>query len=310
MKAGLKVFAPATVSNIAVGYDLLGFALDAPGDEIVVRPREEPGLVITQVTGAGGKLPRAVDENTAGVAAMALLRHLGEAQRGIAMEVHKKMPFGSGLGSSAASAVGAVVAVNELLKRPFEKRQLLPFAMQGEHAADGAWHADNVAPSLMGGMVFIRDNETLDVHRVHVPAGLYAVVLHPKVEVLTRSARSMLRKEVSLEQHVRQSGNLGGLLIGLFQSDFDLIRRSLHDHIIEPQRASLIPHFSAVQEAALQAGALGCSISGAGPSVFALCTNSLLAGQIGEAMEQVYRQAGVDCEVFRSGINMEGAKKC
>ncbi len=310
MNVGLKVFAPATVSNLAVGFDLLGFALDAPGDEVIVRFREQPGLVITRVTGAAGKLPTEIDKNTAGVAAMALLRHLGEENRGIAMEVHKKMPFGSGLGSSAASAVGGVVAVNELLNRPLEKRDLLPFAMQGERVADGAWHADNVAPCLLGGMIFIRDNESLDVHRVHVPSGLFAAVVHPKVEVLTRSARSILSEQVALEKHIRQSGNLGGLLIGLFQSDFELISRSLHDHIIEPQRAKLIPHFDSVKEKAMEAGALGCSISGAGPSVFALCSNSLLARQVGQAMESAFRDRGLDCELFVSGINAEGAKKC
>jgi homoserine kinase len=155
-----------------------------------------------------------------------------------------------------------------------------------------------------------RDNESLDVHRVHVPSGLFAAVVHPKVEVLTRSARSILSEQVALEKHIRQSGDLGGLLIGLFQSDFELISRSLHDHIIEPQRAKLIPHFDSVKEKAMEAGALGCSISGAGPSVFALCSNSLLARQVGQAMESAFRDRGLDCELFVSGINAEGAKKC
>lgn len=303
---GLKVFAPASVANLAVGFDILGLALEAPGDEIIVRLKPEPGLVITKIT--GGKLPLDIEKNTAGVAALRLLEHLGEQDRGIEMEIHKKMPFGSGLGSSSASAAGAVVAINELLKRPLERRELLKFAVMGEQAADGAWHADNVAPALLGGILLIRDNASLDFHRLPVPRGLYVSVVYPHVQVLTREARAILSNQVSLQSHIQQSGNLGGVIIGLYTSDFELIRRSLQDNIIEPQRAALIPHFEEVQSVALSYGALGCSISGAGPSIFALSANSLIAEEAGKAMHQVFLKNKIDCDLYISPINQEGVK--
>ena len=310
MKAGIKVFAPASVANVACGFDILGFALERPGDEIIVRLSETPGFRITQITGAKGKLPMEPEKNTAGFAALKLLEYLGETGRGIEMEIHKKMPFGSGLGSSAASAAGAVMAVNELLGRPLEKRALLPFAVLGEQIADGAYHADNVAPSLIGGMVLIRSNKDLDVHRLPVPKGLYAAVVHPQVEILTKDARNVLSDTVSLQQCIEQNGNLGGLIVGLYNSDLELIGRSLNDVIIEPQRARLIPHFYEVKAAALDAGALGCSISGAGPSIFALCANSLVAETAGKAMSKVFTEAKIGNQVFISAINQEGATKC
>ncbi len=310
MNPGIKVFAPASVANVAAGFDILGFALERPGDEIIVRLSETPGFRITQITGAKGKLPMEPEKNTAGFAALKLLEYLGETGRGIEMEIHKKMPFGSGLGSSAASAAGAVVAVNELLGRPLEKRALLPFAVLGEQIADGAYHADNVAPSLIGGMVLIRSNKDLDVHRLPVPKGLYAAVVHPQVEILTKDARNVLSETVSLQQCIEQNGNLGGLIVGLYNSDLELIGRSLNDVIIEPQRARLIPHFYEVKAAALDAGALGCSISGAGPSIFALCANSLVAETAGKAMSKVFTEAKIGNQVFISAINQEGATKC
>ena len=310
MNPVIKVFAPASVANVAAGFDILGFALERPGDEIIVRLSETPGFRITQITGAKGKLPMEPEKNTAGFAALKLLEYLGETGRGIEMEIHKKMPFGSGLGSSAASAAGAVMAVNELLGRPLEKRALLPFAVLGEQIADGAYHADNVAPSLIGGMVLIRSNKDLDVHRLPVPKGLYAAVVHPQVEILTKDARNVLSDTVSLQQCIEQNGNLGGLIVGLYNSDLELIGRSLNDVIIEPQRARLIPHFYEVKAAALDAGALGCSISGAGPSIFALCANSLVAETAGKAMSKVFAEAKIGNQVFISAINQEGATKC
>ncbi len=312
MNPGIKVFAPASVANVAVGFDILGFALEKPGDEIIVRfsDQKDSGFRITQITGAHGKLPFEPEKNTAGFAALKLLEYLGESERGIEMEIHKKMPFGSGLGSSAASAAGAVVAINELLGRPLEKRTLLPFAVLGEQIADGAYHADNVAPSLIGGMVLIRNNQDLDIHRLPVPRGLYAAVVYPKVEVLTKDARGVLSDSVSLQKCIEQSGNLAGLIIGFYNSDLDLISRSLKDVIIEPQRARLIPCFFEVKNAALAAGALGCSISGAGPSVFALCANSLIAESAGIAMSAVFNHAKIENQIFISAINQEGAVKC
>ncbi len=303
-KTGIKVFAPASVANVACGFDVLGFALDRPGDEIIVRFSENKGLKITKIT--GGKLPYEVEKNTAGYAALKLLEHLGESERGIEMEIHKKMPFGSGLGSSAASAAGAVVAINELLRRPLEKRDLLKFAVLGESIASGAIHADNIAPSLLGGFTLVRDSDTLDIHRIHTPRGMFAAIVYPKIEVLTKEARAMLRTEVPLKDAVKQSANLGAFILGMFNSDFGLIKRSLVDLIIEPQRAQLIPHFYEVKEAAYTEGVLGCSISGSGPSIFALSANSLTAERAGLAMKKVYETHRIPCELYISPINMEG----
>lgn len=306
----VKVFAPATVANVACGFDILGFAIEKPGDEVVARFANRRGLSIIQITGTKGKkLPFEVEKNTAGYAALQLLKHLDEEKRGIELEIHKKMPFGSGLGSSAASAVGGVMAVNELLDCPLSKQEILRFAVEGEEIADGAFHADNVAPSLLGGITLIRNNQDLDVHSLPVPENLHAVVVHPKIEILTKDARAVLSAEVSLKKIIEQTGNLGGLIIGLYQSDFKLISRSLQDVIIEPQRAILIPHFNKVKEAALSKGALGCSISGAGPSIFSLCDDPSVAEQAGSAMQKVFSSNGINSECFSSPINQRGAVK-
>ncbi|MCB0686361.1 MAG: homoserine kinase, partial [Saprospiraceae bacterium] len=223
MKAGIKVFAPASVANVACGFDILGFALDRPGDEIIARPSDKKGLMISKITGDHQRLPYDIEKNTAGLAAAKLMEAAGMQDFGIDLEIHKKMPFGSGLGSSAASAAGAVVAVNEVLGRPFSKSELLPFAVLGEQVADGAYHADNVGPSLLGGMLLIRDNQTLDYYRIPVPKGLTAVVVYPHIEILTKEARDIISKEVSLKNHILQSGNLAGLILGMTQSNFELI---------------------------------------------------------------------------------------
>lgn len=303
----VKIFAPASVGNAIVGFDIMGLALSRPGDEIVARRSGRPGLRITAITGDEGKLPYDPEKNTAGLAASSLLKHLDITDLGIELEIHKRMPFGSGLGSSAASAVGGAFAVNVLLGSPLSKRALLPFAMQGEQLASGGYHADNVAPSLLGGIILIRNNRDLDVLSLPVPVELYAAVVYPQVEILTKTARGILKTEVPLKQHVEQSGYLGGFITGLFCGDYDLIGRSLRDVIIEPQRAGMIPHFYEVQQAALSAGALGCSISGAGPSMVALCKGDAIAAQVGAAMQQIFTQAGIPNELFLSAVNAEGA---
>lgn len=309
--SNVRVFAPASVANVAVGYDILGFALDGPGDEIVAGFSESPGLEIRQISGDGGKLPYVPERNTAGFAALKLLEYLDypRTDSGIFLEIHKKMPFGSGLGSSAASAAGAVMAVNELLGRPLSKMELLPFAVLGEQIADGAYHADNVGPSLLGGIVLVRNNATLDVHSLPVPEKLYAAVVYPEVEILTREARSILSKDVLLEQLIEQSGNLAGFIVGLYHSNYPLIGRSLQDVVIEPQRARLIPNFYAVKSAALETGALGCSISGAGPSIFALCDDPVTAKNVGVAMGKVFEFKQIRHQLFISGINLAGATR-
>jgi homoserine kinase len=303
----IKVFAPASVANVAVGFDILGFALEKPGDEIIIREGTEPGLIITQITGARNKLPLDIQKNTAGYAAYKLLTSLGEEKRPLQMEIHKKMPFGSGLGSSAASAVGGAYAVNEFLKTGLSKLEILKFAVEGEQIADGAYHADNVAPSLLGGIVLIRDNATLDVKKIHVPQGLCVTVIYPHIEILTKDARNILTKEVKFEDVIQQTGNLASFIAGLYTSDFGIINRSLKDVLVEPQRAALIPHFYDVKEIAYQLGCLGFSISGAGPSMFALCDNTHIASNIAEKVAQYYSSKKIVCDTYESKINLEGA---
>lgn len=308
-KFGFKVFAPASVANMAVGYDILGFAIDGPGDEIIVREGSTPGLTISKITGTKKKLPLEVEKNTAGYAALQLLKQVGEEDRPIEMEIHKKMPFGSGLGSSAASAAAGAFAANEFIGRPFEKRELLKFAVQGEQIADGAWHADNVAPALLGGIILIRDNESLDIIKLPSPNGLYATVVYPHISILTKDSRAILSDTVSLHNHIKQSGNLAYFVAALYRLDFDMIRRCLRDVIIEPQRAKLIPHFYELQEIALQEGALGFSISGAGPSVFSLCENSLIAENVGEKINAFLTDKNIENNVYVSKINNTGTFK-
>lgn len=307
MNSGLKVFAPASVANVACGYDVLGFALSKPGDEIIGRLSDKKGLRITKITGDKGKLPYEVEKNTASFAAQKVIEHVGAEGIGMEIEIHKKMPFSSGLGSSSASSVAGAMVANELLKRPLSKRELLHFAVLGEELADGSYHADNAAPSLLGGMILIRDNPSLDVHRIPTPKGLYATVVHPQIKIRTQDARNILSETVSLNQAVEQTGNIAALVVGMFNSNFDLIGRALNDVIIEPQRAQLIPDFYKVKEAALEAGVLGCSISGAGPSIFALSSNSLIAEKAGAAMQKIFFDNGIDNTLYISTINNDGA---
>lgn len=311
-KDEVRVFAPATVANVACGFDALGFALGRPGDEVIARRFSGRGLRITRITGDGGKLPLSVAKNTAGVSALALLEAAGYdapelLQPGIELEIHKQMPLGSGLGSSSASSVAAVVAVNELLGRVFSRRELLPFAMLGEKAACGVPHADNVAPSLLGGFVLVRSYEPLDVIRLPWPDALFCSVVHPHVEILTEDARNVLRRRIRLEDAVVQWSNLGGLIAGLYEKDYRLIGNSLNDIIFEPVRSLLIPGFDLMKQAALKHNAIGCSISGSGPSVFALAEGKNAAQTAGEAMQAALAEAGLDSDVYISAINADGA---
>ncbi len=308
MYQSVKVFAPATVANVSVGFDILGFAIDRPGDEIIARKNPSiKGLKIASITGTGDKqLPYDVMDNTAGYAAFRLLKHLGLEDMGIELEIHKKMPFGSGLGSSAASAAGAVVAVNELLGAPLSRASLLYFAVEGEQKADGAFHADNVAPSLVGGIVLIRSNESLDIHQLPVPPNLQVVVVHPEIEILTKDARAVLSDQVPLKTAIEQLGNLSTFITALFTNDLLLLSRSLQDVMVEPQRKQLIAGFDDVQKAALNSGALGCGISGAGPSMFCLCDSGYLAQSAGQAMQLAFAKYSIDSQLYISPINEKG----
>lgn len=303
----IRVFAPATVANVACGFDIFGFAVDAPGDEVVASLTDQPGVRITQITGDDGRLSSDIQKNTAGVAVVAYLKALGRSV-GIDLQLHKKMPLGSGMGSSAASAVAALYAVNELLKRPLSCMELLPFVMEAEQIACGAAHADNVAPALLGGFVLIRSYQPLDVIRLSVSVPLFCTLVHPHIEVRTEDARKILRKQIALKDAVAQWGNTAGLVAGLLNGNYGLIGRSLHDGVIEPVRAALIPQFAPVKAAALSAGALGASIAGSGPSVFALNQTRTIAEQAGCAMQAAFLSGGIQSDVFVSSINQEGPR--
>ena len=306
----MKFFAPATIANLAVGYDILGLAINGPGDEIIFTEGKSEGITITSIHGDKRKLPRDVLKNTASFAALKVLEASGIKGISVNMEIHKNMPFGSGMGSSAASAVAGALGMNHFLKEPFTTKELLPFAVMGEQVADGSYHADNVAPSLFGGISLIRNNEELDTLQLPVPKGLYAVLIYPHVKVLTKDSREILKETISLQNHILQSGNLAAFISSLYTSNFELMRRSLKDLIIEPQRAVLIPHFDKVKELAFTEDILGFSISGAGPSMFALCNNSFIADKLKQKIEELFSELGTEVDIYVSDINTKGAYKC
>ncbi|HSF89024.1 MAG TPA: homoserine kinase [Saprospiraceae bacterium] len=306
MTSGLKVIAPASVSNLACGFDTLGMAIDIPSDEMIGKWVDAPGVHIIEITGKKKDIPLAADQNIAGITATALLKHLGEEGRGLELRIHKHIPGGSGLGSSASSATAAAVLVNELLNRPLEKRDLIRFALDGEMMASGSRHGDNVVPAMIGGLILIRDILTYDYHRIYTPRGLFMAVLLPDISISTRSARQILRPDVPLQSMVKQGANLGSFVIGMHNTDLELVRRSLEDLVIEPQRKHLIPHFDIIKETALGMGALGCSISGAGPAIFALCQEKLQATDIAAEMLRVYDDHKLPARSFVGGINQEG----
>ncbi len=301
----VTVFAPATVANVASGFDVLGFALERPGDAVTVRRAEGRDVVVTSIVGDGGKLPKDPAKNTAAVATRAFLEAIG-FPFGVEIDVEKRMPLASGLGSSAASAVAAVHAANLLAGSPLAPCELLPFTLLAEKAACGSAHADNTAPSLLGGFVLIRSYEPLDVVRLPVPPGLACAVAHPHTEVKTEDARRILKKELRLADAIRQWGNLAALVASLYEGDLALLGRSLQDVVAEPVRSLLIPGFAGVKRAALAAGALGCSISGSGPSVFALSATADVAQRVGAAMIEAFRTAGLESDLFLSLVNTTG----
>lgn len=305
--SSIKVFAPATVANVVCGFDVLGFALHNPGDEVIMRKTNNPGVVIKTITGDNGRLPLDPEKNTVGVSVLNYLKHINSAH-GVEIELIKNMPLGSGLGSSSASTVAGVFAVNELFGNPLKREELLPFAMEGERLACGSAHADNVAPSLLGGFVLVRSYAPLDVVKLPTPQDFYCSIVHPHIEVQTKDARQILPKQIFLKDAVTQWGNVAGLVAGLYQSDFDLIGRSLKDVIVEPVRSILIPGFMQVKEAALSAGAIGGGISGSGPSIFALSKGKETAEKVTMAMKSVFDKINIGSDSYISEVNAVGPK--
>lgn len=304
----IAVYAPGSVSNVACGFDVLGFALDEPGDVVMAAPQDAMGVSIAAIHGDEGRLPTDVRKNTASAAALALLQRL-ETTRGVSLTIHKGIPLTSGIGSSGASAVAAVVAVNELLGRPAPMDVLIECAMLGEQAGCGAIHPDNVTPSLHGGFILARSAQPPDIVKLPVPAGLSCAVLHPRMSVETGAARQLIGDQVPLKAATRQWANVGALVSALYTSDLALLSRSLVDHIAEPRRAGLVPGFAEIKRCAMEAGALGCSLSGSGPSIFALAASIEIARRAGESMQRAFAGASdVGSDLWVCPVGHQGAR--
>ena len=304
----VKVFAPATVANVGSGFDIFGFALNEPGDEIHLRVTKQTGVIIDVITGDGGALPRQAEKNTAGRSALAMLEYL-KADFGLAMEIHKKMPVGSGLGSSAASSVAGAFALNNLLKEPLSKEKLLEFAIEGEKIASGKnVHLDNIAACLYGGFILVRSKNPIDIIPIPTPNNLHCTVIHPQIEIQTSESRKMLKKLVPLSKAITQWANVAGVVTALFQEDYDLLKRSLKDKIAEPDRSILIPYYDEMKQAAMENGAAGFSISGSGSSVFAFSSDYETAQTIGCAARNVLTKNEIGNDVYISKINNTGPK--
>jgi homoserine kinase len=306
-------FAPATVSNVAVGFDILGFAIEGVGDVVTVSKIERPAVLISEIVDNTGslseiELPSDPKQNAA-TAGLTKLRANLKLEFGFEVSLRKGIWIGSGMGGSAASAVGAVVAANELLPDRLSREELLKYALAGEEVASGSAHADNIAPCLFGGLALVNGIDPVRVVSIPVPEEILTVVVHPRHRVETRRARDILKTEVTLADHVRQSAHLGGFIAGCYSHDFDLIRESLRDVLIEPQRAGLVPALAEVKEAAMRNGALGASISGSGPSIFAWATSPEIASKVRDAMLQAYRNKGLlEVNSWISPVSTQGAR--
>jgi homoserine kinase len=306
MKRSVNVFAPATVANVVCGYDVLGFAVNAPGDEVIMRLRDEPGVIITKISGDEGRLPYDPAKNTVSLSVQHYLNHIGRPDVGVEIELFKKMPIGSGLGSSSASTVAGLFAINTLMDNSLSKMELVPFAMKGEEMACGYGHADNVAPALLGGFVLVRSYEPLDIIKLPYPEELYCSIVFPQIDVPTRDARQIIRSKILLKDAVVQWGNVAGLVAGLYTKDIDLIARSMKDVIVEPVRSILIPDFYKLREIAMENGALSFGISGSGPSVFTFTRNEDDARIINEKLQKHFLWLDTESIAYRSPINAQG----
>ena len=302
----VRAFAPATVANVSCGFDVFGFAVEDPGDEVTLELTQTPGVRLKKIEGDGGRLPMDAQKNTAGVAVIAFLNAI-DSKQGVEITLKKNLPLGSGMGSSAASSVAALVGINHLMGNRLEKKELLPFAMEAERIACGSAHADNVAPSLMGGFVLIRGYDPLDVVNIPTPENLFCTLIHPHIVLNTQDSRQVLRRTITLKDAIVQWGNIAGLVAGLMKPDFDLISRSLTDVIAEPVRSMLIPGFERIKQTAVDNGALGSGISGSGPTIFALSSEEQTAHRVGSAIKEEFNRFKLNSEVFVSRINPKGA---
>lgn len=302
----IKIFSPATVANVSCGFDVLGFCLDEIGDEMIIRKTDKKGIHIIKIEGY--VLPFEAEKNVAGVSALALYND-AKPECGFEIEIYKNIKPGSGIGSSSASASGSVFAINELLGRPYDKKELINFALIGEALASGSEHADNIAPAIFGGFTLVKSLSPLEVLQLPTPSELYATIIHPQIEIKTSEARAILPKEIPLKNAIKQWANVGSLVHALHMNDYELIRRSLEDVVVEPYRSQLIPCFKEVKTAALNSGALGCGISGSGPSIFVLSKGNLIAQEVEKEICEVYSKTTIAFETYVSKINTKGIRK-
>ncbi|WP_185862253.1 homoserine kinase [Blattabacterium cuenoti] len=308
---GIKIFSPATVANLACGFDVIGLALDFPKDEIFLYKSNKPGIRINKIHGTS--LPNDPKKNVAFVALQFFLKKFqqkfeNEKKIGFEIELIKNIHPGSGIGSSAASAAGVVYGANILLGNPFTNIQLIRFAMEGERVASGTAHADNVAPAIMGGVTLVRSYKPLDITKLHTPNKLWVSIIHPQIEIKTSDAREILKQKILMTDAIIQWGNIGALVAGLYQEDYGLISRSLEDVIVEPIRSMLIPAFYELKMKCKEIGALGGGISGSGPSVFMLSKGTHIAKKVTEVMNHVYSPLKVDYKTYTSPINQQGVQ--
>ena len=301
----IRLFSPATVANVSCGFDVLGFCLDSIGDEMVIRKSVEKGIRITKIEGYD--LPFEVEKNVAGVSALAMYE-AAKPECGFEIEIYKHIKPGSGVGSSSASAVGSVYGMNVLLGTPYSKTELTAFAMKGEAVASQSEHADNIAPALFGGFTLVKSLDPLEVLQIPTPSDLFAVVIHPQIEIKTSDARKILPKTITLKDAITQWSNVGSLIHGLHTNNYDLISRSLKDVVVEPFRSQLIPGFESIKKTALSYDALGTGISGSGPSVFSLCKSKTSALDVEKAIRETYEKQNIPFEIYVSKINLNGIK--
>ncbi len=305
----VTAFAPATVANVSCGFDIMGFAIDAIGDKVTVEFADDSTENLVKMSGVYGHLiPTAFEKNTASVAVSAYLKAIHQEDLKFTISLEKNMPLGSGMGSSASSSAAAVFAVNYLLGNVLSTKELIPFAMEGERVASGSAHADNVAPSLLGGFVLIRSYHPLDIISVACPANLFCAVVHPHIELHTSDARRILQSDIPMSDVIKQTANTAGFMVGLLNEDYELLGRSMSDLLAEPKRTRLIPGFDDSKNAAINAGALGCGISGSGPSIFALSKGEENAKRIAQAIKQSFLKVGLESEAFTSSLNVNGAR--
>lgn len=303
----IEVFAPATIANISCGFDVMGCCLDSVGDTMILRKTKGKGVFISKIHGED--LPLDPNKNVAGVAVLEMLKACDfEPEFGFDIEIDKKIKPGSGVGSSAASAAGAVFAANELLGRPFSSHQLIPFAAEGERAACGSPIADNVAPALLGGFTLVKSTDPIKIIELPSLSGIYATIIHPQIEIKTSLSRDILPKNVSLTNAIKQWANVGAFVHALHTDDYDLFADSLNDYIVQPHRSKLIPKFDMVIKTAIESGALGGGISGSGPSIFTFSRDLQTAQKVTNSIEEIYKKTGIPFHMYTSKINEQGVK--